>query len=179
MCMVNNQYYCEICGKPVIKPKYYEVEGTVLILCDECAKYGKPIRHYKSFREKTSIKSSRSKKIAVDDVFSWEIVENYGKKIRTARERMGLSQEDLARLIGEPVSFIRKIEQQRMIPPDNVIVKLEKALKISLKKKLEPEEIAVQYTNLAGYKKRGSNQLTLGDVVVLKWPKKQKKKRRN
>jgi len=92
---------------------------------------------------------------------------------------MGLSQEDLARLIGEPVSFIKKIEQQRMIPPDNVIVKLEKALKISLKKKLEPEEIAVQYTNLAGYKKRGSNQLTLGDVVVLKWPKKQKKKRRN
>ncbi|MHA1616116.1 MAG: multiprotein bridging factor aMBF1 [Candidatus Njordarchaeales archaeon] len=173
---MSTTYYCEICGRPILKPKYYEVEGAVLILCDECAKYGSPVSSSNRQRKRTFTRSStKSHKIRILEVFSWDLVDNYGEKIRLARERMKLSQEDLARLIGEPLSFIKKIEREKIIPPEHVITKIEKVLKISLRRPIEPDEFAEQYKT--SHQKKRVSQLTLGDVVIVRKPKKAKKKK--
>ena len=167
-----SEYYCEICGRPVSKPKYYEVEGAILILCDECAKYGTPIKRTNIIRKRVMPSKRVEKKR--QETPEWMLIDNYGEIIRKAREARRMSQEDLARLIKEPVSYIRKIESQKVIPSDNVIIKLEKALNISLRKPFDLSDVA-EYHGF-GIKKRisGKAQLTLGDVIIIKKPKRVK-----
>ncbi len=63
---------------------------------------------------------------------SYTLIENYGLLVKSARERMGLSPEELGVKLGEKASVIRKIEQGKL-KPDNVLAKkLEHFLKIKL-----------------------------------------------
>jgi len=87
------------------------------------------------------------------------LVSNYNKLIRQARENMGLTQADLARLIGEKESVVRRLESGRMAPTLELAKKLEKILKIKL------YEVVSQEQELP---KPQSFQLTLGDVVEVK-----------
>jgi putative transcription factor len=89
-----------------------------------------------------------------------ELVLDYGQVIRKARETMQLSQEDLGRKIAEKTSVLQKLEGGRLVPPEALVQKLERTLKIRLvqaatdipvnKKATKPEE------------------LTLGDIAVMR-----------
>ncbi len=61
-----------------------------------------------------------------------EGMEGYGRKIKEARERAGLKQAELAKRINEKQSLLRKIENEEIIPTDEVRRKIERVLDISL-----------------------------------------------
>jgi len=61
-----------------------------------------------------------------------ELVDNFGAKVRQAREKMGLSHEDLGKKISEKVSVLRKIESGKMAPDNLVVEKLQHALRLKL-----------------------------------------------
>ncbi|MCD6491575.1 MAG: multiprotein bridging factor aMBF1 [Candidatus Njordarchaeia archaeon] len=164
----SREYYCEICGAPVKKPKYYEVEGAIMILCEKCSKYGTPVNMPKT--NKRILKRSQfSKKRKIPEL-EWELVENYGLVIRKARERAGLKQEELAQMIGEPASYIRKLEKEKIRPSDRVIRKLERKLGIKLLKNIELEELSTPADLLKSKSKQ--DKITLGDIVYIRKKKK-------
>jgi putative transcription factor len=91
------------------------------------------------------------------------LVEDYGRRIKTAREAKGLSQEDLAKLLNEKLSLIKKVEGEKVTPPPLLIRKLEHLLKVKLLEHAkEVEEVSPPRETTA--MKRPS----LGDVAVFK-----------
>jgi putative transcription factor len=87
------------------------------------------------------------------------LVSNYNVLIRQARENMGLTQADLAMLIGEKESIVRRLESGRMAPTLELAKKIEKVLKIRLYEEIRQEQELPKPQGL---------QLTLGDVAVIK-----------
>ncbi len=90
-----------------------------------------------------------------------ELVDNFGLRIRRAREELELSHEDLGRKIGEKVSVLRKIESGKMTPDHRLAEKLEHALRVKLL--VPPSEPKAPQAVLS--QPRG---VTLGEVVQLK-----------
>jgi len=88
---------------------------------------------------------------------SQEIVEGYANKIRLAREKLGLSHEDLGKKINEKASLLRNIETGKMAPNNQLANKLEHVLKIKLLVPLSDEKVAIP--------KMKSDGLTLGDLI--------------
>ena len=164
-----SNYFCEICGSPVFKPRYYKVEGVIMILCGKCSRYGEPVKFSEKRKPRTLTHSTKKKLDKILEEQDWDLVDDFGLKIREARIRKGLSQEKLAMRIGEPVPFIRKLESGKIRPPDNVIDKLEKILEIKIRKSLSIEE-EINLAEIVDSKK--SDKITLGDVVVVRKKKK-------
>jgi putative transcription factor len=124
---------CEICGKKTTKIFITEIEGTVLRLCKECSKSGKIL----NVVEEKEGKEERKRKEILTYEEDWELVENYGRIVREARSKLGLSIEELAKGVGEKESLIRRIEREEIRPSDKVIDKLERFLKVKLKEKVK------------------------------------------
>jgi len=153
---------CEVCGREVPFTKSVSIEGSILRACGECSKFGKEIE----FRSKGAPVAAgdkvlvRLKKPAVRDIYQelgdMELVSDYGRRIRSARNSRGMKQEDLGKLINERKSVIEQLENGRIRPDDKLVAKLEKALNIKLKEKVA--ETAVE-------QRRGQGGLTLGDII--------------
>jgi len=90
----------------------------------------------------------------------YEYVEDYGLLVRGARERMGLSQDELASLVKEKATIIKKIEQGEFHPPIELARRLEKVLKI----RIVQEAVEERLTELPKPTKHVSG-LTLGDIL--------------
>ena len=71
------------------------------------------------------------------DQMTDELVDDYGRVIRRAREASGMSHEDLALKIKEKASLLKKIEREAIVPEDKVRKKLERTLQITLTEELE------------------------------------------
>lgn len=82
---------------------------------------------------------------------------DYDDRIRNARERAGLSQEELAKELNEKQGVIRKLERGEILPSDDVQKKLERALDISLVEGEDSED--------SEWSSESSGSMTLGDVV--------------
>ena len=91
---------------------------------------------------------------------SQELVEDYADIIRQAREKRGLSTEELGLKINEKESFLKKIEAGKTAPTELLISKLEHFLKIKLLVPAPDEKTA--HTTA----KAPSRELTLGDLYV-------------
>jgi putative transcription factor len=91
-------------------------------------------------------------------------VDDYGAKIRKARQRRGMTVEDFARKINEKESVIKKLEKEELNPDRKLIQKLKDALKIEL---LEVGEVPAA----APASRRASTGRTLGDI----WKQSQEK----
>ncbi len=105
-------------------------------------------------------KPLKTKSVDIEkSIESYSLVENYGLLVKNARERMGLSHEELGAKLGEKASVIRKIEQGKL-KPDNVLVKkLEYFLKIKLlMPSTEVEVVTVP-------KVEDTQGLTIGDLL--------------
>jgi len=93
-----------------------------------------------------------------------ELVDDFGEVVRKARMSLGLTQEELAKQIGEKLTVIKKIEAGEFKPSISLAKKLEKILKIRL---LIPAEEPLQ--DLARYylKKSGKEAggISLGDLL--------------
>ncbi len=150
------------------------IEGAKLTVCMECSKHGtvswddqpKPkidsagqvisAPSYTPIQGPIQIKK-RVIQARVDT--SKELVENYAEVIREAREKLGLSHEELGKKINEKESFLRKIETGKTAPNELLVSKLEHLMKIKLLVPV-PDEKVTQTTARAV-----SRELTLGDLL--------------
>jgi len=149
--------HCELCGREIRRGFLIRIEGAVLVACDDCAERGEIIRRvYEREQRKPEREYTREEQEDVEEV----LVDNYGRIIRRARESRGLSIQELAAKIGIKESTLRKIEDEKLVPPVDVARKLERVLGIRLYVKERTAE----------YKPEGApkKELTLGDIVRLR-----------
>ena len=88
-----------------------------------------------------------------------ELVPDFGRRIREAREGLGLTPEQLGARIKEKATLLKKIEREDISPEDEVRKKLERELKIKLTDQASEAQVK------SGGSGRG---LTLGDVANIK-----------
>ncbi len=155
---------CEICGADIKgKPIRVVVEGSVLDVCGNCARYGKPADKWTPVSRKISpterVIVAHKPRRDVFDKLQDEIVPDYAHVIKKARESQGLTIEELASKMMEKAALIRKIEREELIPEDTVRKKLEAALNIKLTEKFSSQD------QRGGGFIRGT---TLGDVAVIR-----------
>lgn len=150
-----------------------------MVVCNSCAPLGtlsweikttkplKPRALYKrpKPRRRPMAKSSSPLEPAM------EMVEDFGARIRQAREGKGLSLEDLGRKINEKVSLLKKLESKRIKPNHKLAEKLQYALKIEL---LVPVAKGRIPKNLLT-KATASKAITLGDLLANKGNSEEKK----
>ena len=158
---------CEVCGRKIHSdPVRAVIEGAKLTVCVECSKHGKVIYHEEvSISQPSPTKSTIHipvimKKPPVAQVqISQEVVEDYAAKIRNAREKLGLSHEDLGKKINEKASLLRHIETGKVAPNNQLAGKLEHVLKIKLMVPIADEKA------IATVPVKASEGLTLGDLI--------------
>ena len=157
---------CEICGKPVSEtnPTRAKIEGSVMVVCKECAKLGtiqKAPPKPRFQQNKKGRKTTQPKRNYRNDEPSDELIENYNTAVRNAREAKNWSREDLCKKINERVSVITRIETGKMTPDIKLTKKLEKALNIKLLEK-------VDNVDLNKFIASSSGERTLGNVMKIK-----------
>ena len=162
---------CEVCGRQIMgKPYRAVIEGAKMTVCGKCAKLGseyweeKPKRRAKAVVKPLAktiprIPSKRSPSTTLTETL--ELVNDYGLRVRRARESLGLSHEDLGRKIREKVSVLRKIESGKMVPDHGVAEKLEHALKVKLL--VQPSEPKVPLKIPLH-----PREITLGEMIQVK-----------
>lgn len=155
---------CELCGKGCIDAFKVVVEGGNVVACPECAKLGRVVGRVTGKKKKKPTPVAVSKK-PIKEVFTvdtaTELSDDFAEKIRMAREKAGLKQEDVAKAINEPSSLIHRIESGRLVPSPSVGIKIERKLDVVLYEKRADK--AEEYR-----KKDVKEPVTLGDVVVVR-----------
>jgi putative transcription factor len=140
-----------LCGRQAEERGIVTIENVELRVCPKCAE-GRNITKEVSSTRKFMSRPSRS--LEVGD----EVVEDYGTRIRVAREHMKIPVKVLAEMISEKEGVISRVEQQKMVPPDALRKKLEHALKIKL--------VDSSPTESSTYKAPGKlEEATLGDFI--------------
>ncbi len=164
--------YCELCGREIVGVGYrVRIEKSELIVCRICASKHRvikvvPVEDLIRPGVKRKEKRIRTKSYR-EDILNLELVEDYGERIRKARENMGLTRELLAQMVREKESTIRRIEQGVLEPTVELAKRLERRLKIELLKRVEREEKIIT---------RRTVDLTLGDIMVLRERRKGEKR---
>jgi len=142
---------CEICGdKEAIMMAI--IEGSLLNVCDSCARFGSIIRVKQIAKEEKPVKKLTTELINI-------INPEYPNLIKNAREKLGLKQKELAFKINEKESIIHKLETGTLQPTILLARKLEKILKINL---VELYQESHENLNLK------DDKLTIGDLLKLK-----------
>ena len=92
-----------------------------------------------------------------------DLVEDYPRIVKDAREKLRLSQTDLAFKAKEKLTVIQKIELGKIMPTMRLTKELEHILRVKL---LAPrEELEVSTVPV---KQAGSRELTLGDIALVR-----------
>lgn len=157
---------CEMCGAEVPRTKLVMVEGAAVNVCQRCERFGsgpavKTKQGQVLLPDVAERLETREKRRRERDVYTTgeekELALDYGERVRKARQKLGMSQEDLAKQINEKRGVIVNVENGTMIPEDKVVTKLERALKISLREVVE-DGGDVQKPSYSG-------EMTLGDFI--------------
>jgi putative transcription factor len=155
---------CEICGAEIAGlPHRIVIDGSALEVCKGCARFGQPEDKWSPVPKKMvpverafTVRRPKPRDHFKDLV---ELVPEFGRKIREARESQNLTPEELGARIKEKATLLKKIEREELSPEDEVRKKLEKELKIKLTDQVS--EARVKF----GSRGRG---LTLGDIASIK-----------
>ncbi|MBS7647475.1 MAG: multiprotein bridging factor aMBF1 [Candidatus Bathyarchaeia archaeon] len=161
---------CEVCGRKIhSKPVKALIEGAKLTVCNECAKHGTILmeepKQPQALQTKPKIKVTPAPhkprtSTAVTVEPSLELIDDYDVRIRQAREKMGLTHEELGKRINEKVSVLKKVETRKIKPDDKLAAKLEHALRIKLLVPVSEEKIQT-----VAAPKQSSPSLTIGDLI--------------
>jgi putative transcription factor len=162
--------YCEVCGNEIVgKPARSLVEGATLIVCQSCSSLGKELPGFPDRRPRTarlgSVPSHTRTPIeslprAVEES---DLIEDYSRVVKDGREKLGLSQTDLAFKAKEKLSVIQKIELGKIVPTMRLTMELEHILRVKLlapRAELEVSTVPVRQA--------GSRGLTLGDIALVR-----------
>ena len=159
---------CEVCGRKIHGPPTKAlIEGARLTVCIECSKHGKiiheeevEVRQRVPSKPLTPVSFVQRKPATAKVDTTQEIVEGYDQKIRQAREKLGLSHEELGKKINEKASVLSKLETGKMTPNNQLVTKLEHVLKIKLLVPIKEEKIQA-------FPKSPNRETTLGDLIQL------------
>nr|QNO53691.1 hypothetical protein DJFKIEJF_00055 [Methanosarcinales archaeon ANME-1 ERB6] len=145
---IKSKAQCEICGTE-IKGEVYRIriDTSELSVCKSCARLGTAVVEAKKGKEvlepqhANSNVNAKPKRKPISKLYTqidreieaeMEIdagEEDYGRKIKEAREKAGLKQAEFAQKINEKHSLLRKIENEELMPGEAVRKKIERALK--------------------------------------------------
>lgn len=153
--------YCDICGKAPVRAQIL-LEGAKLLACGSCMRSGKILHRFYDEEEAPSPAAAAYAKSQATE----EIVDDSGKIIKAARERMGLPLSVIAERTKEKESYLHAIEGGRLSPTLETAKKLEKELGVRL---IEKTSASIAPSDAASPKR--FTPPTLGDMVE------QKKKR--
>lgn len=162
---------CDVCGQEIVgKPLKVEIEGARLIACARCSQLGEPIAEVATQRvlrprRRTPPGRRFVQRASVQgrtDVLQMDVVENCSGIVRTAREKLGFSQGELAKKMNEKVTVIQRIETGKIVPDLRLARTLEHFLRVKL---LASVDTSVPPSNLSG---KPSTSVTLGDIVQIR-----------
>jgi putative transcription factor len=153
---------CEMCGKKDIKPIKVKLEGSIMMVCSSCARFGERlsdpktrINNFTSHRRKTSRTDPDANKF---------IVKNFAELIKNARESRNLKQEFVAKSLNEKESLIHKVESGHLKPSFRLARKLERFFRIKLIEEYNsPENISETDSEKNDL---GSSSLTMEQLVL-------------
>ncbi len=118
---------CEVCGREILGPPQRRViEGAKLTVCGKM----RPVRVIRvgdqagQHQQEPQAEDRRLPQAAprprvrndVESVEQLELVEDYGTQIRKARQKLGLSEKDLAKKMQEKESVVKNLEKQELTP---------------------------------------------------------------
>lgn len=141
VCVTVMKAACEVCGSPLrTPPNRVEIDGAVMVVCGNCARLGKqvgpspsPVTPISPFRARPRARPPpRPAPAPRVDEAEYDVDPDYNLMIKQARERMGLSQEQLGSLLNEKPSVIRMVESKKLKPDMTLTRKLNHELKINL-----------------------------------------------
>jgi len=92
-----------------------------------------------------------------------DLVDDYPRVVKDGREKLGLSQTDLAFRAKEKLTVIQKIELGKIVPTMRLTMELEHILRVKLlapRAELEVSTVPVR--------RAGPRELTLGDIAVVR-----------
>ena len=127
---------CEVCGSSLkTGPNKVEIDGAIMIVCNNCVKLGRPVagalvRSARPNPIQSGFRPSPGPSGPSEPDF--EVDPDYYLKIRQAREKLGLSQEDLGRMLNEKPSVIRMVESKKLKPDLVLTRKFMHSLKLNL-----------------------------------------------
>ncbi len=143
---------CEMCGKETELFRAV-IEGTELSVCEKCGKFGKVIKRVQEFSN-SAVKKNIMREPEIVEV----LVEDFAQKIKSIREKLGLTQKDFARKINERESALHKIETGHYKPTIETARRYEQILNIKLVETVTQDAVE----QLPKSKSAG---LTLGDFI--------------
>ncbi|MFQ6012088.1 MAG: multiprotein bridging factor aMBF1 [Thermoplasmata archaeon] len=146
---------CEMCGAEQAGLRTVVVEGTRLMLCDRCARFGEEIQP-RPARRPSLPGPPRRRRARPPEEPEYDLAPDFPERLRRAREAQGWKREELARRINEKLSVLEKLEKGRMRPPDALVSKLERTLQVRLRERVEEGE---------GPRRTETRPLTLGDLM--------------
>lgn len=159
--------FCEICGSDIVgRPARSLVEGATLIVCQKCSSLGTRLPGFpnqtvrpRQVQSHTHAPIERLPK-AVEES---DLVEEYSVIVKEGREKLGLTQQDLAFKAKEKLTVIQKIEIGKMLPTMRLSKELEHILRVKLlvpKEELEIPALAKRPPQASG--------ATLEDVALIR-----------
>ncbi|MGA8543166.1 MAG: multiprotein-bridging factor 1 family protein [Thermoplasmata archaeon] len=141
---------CEMCGKDVEMTSRVRIEGSVLNLCTDCARFGKAIdpppvatgtvaegAPRTAYAGGASRAGGRGRALQERDLYTdigeMELAPDWTKRIRVAREALHWTPEDLGKKLNEKKSVVLKLESGGIHPPDDLVRRVERLLKVRLR----------------------------------------------
>lgn len=109
-----------------------EIDGAVMIVCGNCVKLGRPVGGPVVRDARPTFLQQARRPAPVASSPEYEVDPDYNLKIRQAREKLGLSQEDLGKMLNEKPSLIRMVESKKLKPDMVLTRKLMHYLKVNL-----------------------------------------------
>ena len=143
---------CEICGNASRELFIVSVEGIRLRVCQDCSGYG-------TFISNVEEEHYDTRPVVVEERPEIDLVDNYASLIGEARQKAGLTQEELAKKINESLNVLKKVEKGDLLPTEKLSKKLEKMFRIKLFQTVKHESIGT---------KKSESSLSLEDVAVIK-----------
>jgi len=149
---------CDMCGS---EERLYKtnIEGTILNVCKNCSKFGKVIGQVKEEIPKEKKHKEIEKIEEPEEEIIQLVVNDFAARVRKAREKLGLNQEDFAKKIKEKESIVHKLETGEFKPNLDLAKKLEKILRIKLIEEYKEEGKATKIK---------TDELTVGDLIKIK-----------
>ncbi len=161
---------CEVCGREILGPPQRRIiEGARLTVCSRCASFGQT--EWSPGRPTPTKAPPRSQSQGlppprprprndVESVEQQELVEDYGAQIRKARQKLGLSEKDLAKKMQEKESVVKNLEKGELTPDQKLVSKIRKHLGIDIVERVDVAK--------SGIVAKPTGDKTIGDMLKMK-----------
>ncbi len=139
---------CEMCGKDVATTSRVRIEGSVLRLCPDCARFGTvldpptvPVAAPATTRVPAfsggASRGGGGRSLQERDLYTeigeLELAPDWPKRIRLAREALKWTPEEFGKKLNEKKSVVLKLESGGFHPPDELVRRVERLLKVRLR----------------------------------------------